>query len=46
LYGKELDFNPSMCGKIKHVLRERGSKLLRQKTATRRTFSVISIKDL
>jgi len=33
LYGKEPESKPSMCGKIEHVLRERGSKLSRQKSS-------------
>jgi hypothetical protein len=33
LYGKELESKPSMCGKIKPILRERGSELPRQKSS-------------
>jgi len=31
--GKEIETKPSMCGKIKPVLKERGSELLRQKSS-------------
>jgi hypothetical protein len=41
LDGKEKGTKPSMCGKIKHVLKERGSELPRQKSSRRRAFSVI-----
>jgi hypothetical protein len=33
LEGKESESNMSMCGKIKHVLKERGSELPNQKSS-------------
>jgi hypothetical protein len=33
LYGKEPESKPSMCGKIKPVLRDRGPELPRQKSS-------------
>jgi hypothetical protein len=38
---KETETKPSMCGKIKPVLKERGSELPKQKSSRRYAFSVI-----
>jgi hypothetical protein len=46
LYGKEPESKPSMCGKIKPVLGERGSELPRQKSSRPKCFFVIPIKYL